>query len=128
MRRLLLDTHTLLWWLAGDPQLGAKAQSVIADPHNEVFVSAASTWEIAIKQSLGKLTAPKGLASVVEEEGFSSLPISLFHGEQAGYLPEHHKDPFDRMLIAQAQAEGLEIVTSDEKFQAYGVRLLEAEE
>ncbi len=128
MRRLLLDTHTLLWWLAGEPQLGVKAQAIIADPHNEVFVSAASSWEIAIKQKIGKLKAPKGLAGIVEEEGFLPLPISLFHGEQAGYLPEHHKDPFDRMLIAQAQAEGLEIVTCDEKFQAYGVRLVEAGE
>lgn len=128
MRRLLLDTHALLWWLAGDAQLGAKAQAIIADPHNEVFVSAASSWEIAIKQNLGKLTAPKGLASIIDEEGFIPLSISLFHGEQAGYLPEHHKDPFDRMLIAQAQAEGLELMTSDEKFQAYGVRLVVASE
>ena len=126
MRRLLLDTHVLLWWLAGDRQLGAKAQSIIADPRNEVFISAVSAWEIAIKQNLGKLAAPKGVAGIIEEEGFLPLPISLFHGEQAGYLPEHHKDPFDRMLIAQAQAEGLEIVTSDEKFQVYGVRLVEA--
>ncbi|KZK77031.1 PIN domain protein [Pseudovibrio sp. W64] len=126
MRRLLLDTHALLWWLAGDPQLGTKAQAIIADPRNDVFVSAASSWEIAIKQNLGKLTAPKGLAGIIEEEGFLGLSISLFHGEQAGYLPEHHKDPFDRMLIAQAQAEGLEIVTSDEKFEAYGVRLVGA--
>lgn len=126
MRRLLIDTHVLLWWLSDDPSLGEKAKAIVADPRNEIVVSAASTWEIAIKQNLGKLTAPLGLAGIAEEEGFLPLPISLFHGEQAGYLPDHHKDPFDRMLIAQAQSEGLEIVTSDEKFQRYGVRLVEA--
>lgn len=126
MRRLLLDTHVLLWWLADHPALGEKARGLISDPRNDVYVSAASTWEISIKKALGKLNAPLGMASIIQDEGFSSLAISLFHGEQAALLPEHHKDPFDRMLIAQAQAEGLEVVTSDEKFSAYGVRLVGA--
>ena len=128
MRRLLLDTHVLLWWLSDDPRLSATCRDLIGDADNEIYVSAASTWEISIKRALGKLEAPLGLSSVIWNSGFAELPISLFHGEQAGGLPEHHKDPFDRMLIAQAQAEGLEIVSADEKFQAYGVRLVEAGE
>lgn len=126
MKRLLLDTHALLWWLSGDSNLGVETQAAIADPRNEVYVSAASTWEVSIKRSLGKLTAPDDMDAIVEDEGFSKLPITLFHGDQAGLLPEHHKDPFDRMLIAQAQAEGLVIVTSDEKIALYPVRVMDA--
>ncbi len=128
MKRLLLDTHALLWWLIdeGESQLGEQARAAIADPDNEVFVSAASTWEMSIKSSLGKLTVPEDMDGIVEEEGFTKLPISLFHGDQAGRLTDHHKDPFDRMLIAQAQAEGLVIVTSDGKINQYGVRVMDA--
>ena len=126
MRRLLLDTHVLLWWLADNAELGALARAMIAEPRNDVYVSAASTWEISIKRALGKLAAPGNMDSIVEDEGFEKLSISLFHGDQAGSLPEHHKDPFDRMLIAQAQAEGLEIVTSDHKFSRYGTKLIDA--
>lgn len=126
MRRLLLDTHAFLWWLVDDPRLGEKARGVIADPANEVFVSAASGWEAAIKAVLGKLELPGPLDAVVEEEGFTHLPISFFHGEQAGSLPPHHRDPFDRMLVAQAQAEGLTVVTADPDIAAYGVRTLDA--
>ena len=126
MRRLLLDTHVLLWWLADNAELGALARAMIAEPRNDVYVSAASTWEISIKRALGKLAAPGNMDSIVEDEGFEKLSISLFHGEQAGSLPERHKDPFDRMLIAQAQAEGLEIVTSDHKFSRYGIKLIDA--
>lgn len=82
--------------------------------------------EISIKKALGKLKAPSDIDSIVDDEGFTSLPISLFHGEQADLLQEHHKDPFDRMLIAQAQAEGLVIISSDDKFRAYGVKLMDA--
>ncbi len=124
MKRLLLDTHTLLWWLA-DRNLGSNTKAAIADSQNEVYVSAASTWEISIKKSLGKLEAPEDMDSIVEEEGFSKLPISLFHGEQAGLLPDIHKDPFDRMLVAQAQAEGLIIVTQDETIPLYKVRVMD---
>ncbi len=126
MKRVLLDTHALLWWLADDPSLGSKAREVIASPDNVVFVSAASAWEIAIKKSLGKLKAPGGLDAIVEEEGFDCLPIDTFHAEQAGSLPALHRDPFDRMLVAQAQAEGLSIVTSDPVIPAYGVRTIDA--
>ena len=126
MKRVLLDTHVLLWWLNGDPQLGKHAIDVISDQDNDIFVSAASTWEVAIKQQKGLLVAPENLDSIVEKEGFSKLPISLFHGEQAGCLPLHHRDPFDRMLIAQAQAEGLQLMTKDAEFPKYSVRLIDA--
>ncbi len=126
MKRLLLDTHVLIWWLNGDNQLGATAKQEIGDEKNEVFVSAASTWEMSIKKQLGKLLAPEDIEQKVELAGFSKLSVSLFHGEQAGSLPLHHKDPFDRMLIAQAQSEGLVIVTKDEHFPDYGIRLMDA--
>ncbi|MGB5744694.1 MAG: type II toxin-antitoxin system VapC family toxin [Sedimenticolaceae bacterium] len=127
MRRLLLDTQVFLWWLADHPRLGAEARVVIRDPANEVYVSAATGWETAIKRQLGKLQAPDDLDAAVEAEGFTHLPISFFHAEQAGLLPGHHHDPFDRILVAQAQAEGLVIVTADPKLALYGVRTLDAE-
>lgn len=126
MKRLLLDTHVLLWWLSDDSQLGEKTRRAISNPRNQVYVSAASTWEISIKKTMGKLSAPDDMDAIVEDEGFDKLPITLFHGEQAGLLPEHHKDPFDRMLIAQAQSEGLIIVTNDEKITQYGIRTMDA--
>ena len=126
MKRLLLDTHVLLWWLSDDSQLGEKTRGAISNPRNQVYVSAASTWEISIKKTMGKLSAPDDMDAIVEDEGFDKLPITLFHGEQAGLLPEHHKDPFDRMLIAQAQSEGLIIVTNDEKITQYGIRTMDA--
>jgi len=126
VKRLLLDTHVLLWWLSDDAQLGKVTRQSIADPRNQVYISAASTWEISIKKSLGKLSAPDDMDTIVDDEHFDKLPISLFHGDQAGILPAHHKDPFDRMLIAQAQSEGLIIVTSDEKIARYGVRTMNA--
>jgi PIN domain nuclease of toxin-antitoxin system len=126
VRRLLLDTHTLLWWLADDARLGPQARSLIADAHNEVCVSAASLWEISIKKALGKLTGPDGLDNIVEQEGFSKLPITLFHAEQAGALPALHRDPFDRMLVSQARSEGMEVLTRDAALAGYGVRTLDA--
>jgi PIN domain nuclease of toxin-antitoxin system len=126
LKRLLLDTHVLLWWLSDDPQLGQSARQAIADPRNDVYISAASTWEISIKRSLGKLSAPEDMDSIIDNEGFDKLPISLFHGDQAGMLPGHHKDPFDRMLVAQAQSEGLVVVTNDEKITRYGIRVMDA--
>ena len=126
MKRLLLDTHTLLWWLADYPRLGTGARDLIADEMNKVFVSAATAWEISIKKSLGKLDAPGDLDAVVEEEGFQKLAITFFHGERAGDLPPLHRDPFDRMLVAQSQAEGLEIITADEAISKYGVKTLDA--
>jgi PIN domain nuclease of toxin-antitoxin system len=121
-----LDTHTLLWWLADDPQLGRQARTLVKDARNTVMVSAASAWEISIKKAIGKLEAPEGLSNLIEDEGFESLPITFFHGERAGTLPLLHRDPFDRMLVAQAQAEGLDVITSDDRIQQYGVQTVDA--
>lgn len=126
MRRLLLDTHALLWWLADDPRLGPKARAVIADERNEVYVSAASAWEISIKKALGKLEAPDDLDGIVDEEGFEKLAITFFDGEAAGHLQLLHRDPFDRMLVTQAQAGGLEVVTRDQIIGHYGVPTVDA--
>jgi len=126
VKRLLLDTHALLWWLSDDAQLGEETRRAISNPRNQVYISAASTWEISIKKTIGKLSAPDDMDAIVEDEGFDKLPITLFHGEQAGLLPEHHKDPFDRMLIAQAQSEGLIIVTNDKKIARYNIRTMDA--
>jgi PIN domain nuclease of toxin-antitoxin system len=121
--RLLLDTHALLWWLA-DEGLTTEAREAIADPANLVAVSAASAWEISIKKALGKLAAPDDLEHQVRTGGFTPLPVSIAHGLAAGQLPRHHEDPLDRMLIAQAFAEELTIVTRDKRFGDYGVALL----
>ena len=126
MQRFLLDTHTLLWWLNDSPQLGPRCRQMISNDRNQVFVSAATTWEISIKMAIGKLRAPEDMDSVVEDEGFSKLPISLYHGQLAGSLPAHHRDPFDRMLIAQAQAEGLILITTDENISLYNLLLKSA--
>ncbi len=123
--RLLLDTNALLWWLA-DESLSAQARDAVADPANLVVVSAASAWEISVKKALGKLAAPDDLEQQVAAGGFSPLPISIAHTIAAGQLPRHHEDPFDRMLIAQASAEGLTIVTRDKRFEDYGAALLSA--
>ena len=123
MQRFLLDTHTFLWWLADSKQLGKRCREVISDQRNQIFVSAATTWEILIKMSLGKLEAPEDIDSVVTDEGFDKLPISLYHGQLAGRLPALHRDPFDRMLIAQAQAEGLILLTADEIICQYQLRV-----
>jgi PIN domain nuclease of toxin-antitoxin system len=121
--RFLLDTPTLLWWLA-DEGLTDQARDAIADPANLVMVSAASAWEISIKKALRKLIAPDDIEGQVEVSGLTPLPISIAHGIAAGQLPRHHDDPFDRMLIAQAFAEGLTVVTHDKRFADYGVPTL----
>ena len=126
--RALLDTHALLWWLSDDPALTRAARKVIAETRNTLIVSAASAWEIAIKVRLGKLPTATDLAAdfsaLIEREGFQSLAISAEHGIRAGLLPGPHKDPFDRMLIAQAQAENIPIVSNETSFESYGVRRL----
>jgi PIN domain nuclease of toxin-antitoxin system len=126
VKRLLLDTHALLWWLIDDSSLGINARRQIADPGNVVYVSAASIWEISIKRALGKLTLPEDIFEVIEAEDFLPLPMVAFHGQQAGQLPPHHQDPFDRMLIAQAQAEGLTLISADAAFPQYGIRVFDA--
>ena len=122
--RLLLDSHTLLWALSDLPRLGMIAREAIASRENEVFVSAVSIWELAVKREKGTLPAPYGLTGIVERTGFIPLPLSLLHAEQAAMLPMHHRDPFDRMLIAQAQAEGLVLVTRDAYIRRYGIRTM----
>ena len=124
--RLLLDTPALVWALSDVPRLTKHARTTIADPHNDVFVSAITAWEITVKRAKGRLTAPDNLSSVIEERGFEHLPLTFFHAEQAGLLPLHHRDPFDRLLIAQAQVEGLTLVTRDRHIRRYGVRILTA--
>jgi len=126
--RALLDTHALLWWLSDDPALARTARKIIAETKNTILVSAASAWEIAIKVRLGKLPTAANLVSdfcgQIEREGFDLLVISAEHGIRSGLLPGPHKDPFDRMLIAQAQAENLPVITNERVFEAYGVRCL----
>lgn len=126
--RLLLDTNVLLWWLAGGARLGAQAYNAIADARNVAFVSAASGWEIAIKVGLGKLDVPPDVAAwlpaEIDSQRFSHLPIALRHALAVEQLPLHHRDPFDRVLIAQAQLEGLTIVTGDEQMTACSVPLI----
>ncbi len=123
---LLLDAHAVLWWLADDPTLHPAARSAIADPANDVLVSAASIWEIAIKRALGKLDAPTGLAAACSQAGFSVLPITGEDAERAGALPAHHRDPFDRMLVAQADRVGALVVSRDGVFATYGTHVLPA--
>lgn len=126
MLRLLLDTHVFVWWLSDVSRLAAGARAAIADPRNDVFVSAITGWEIAVKRAKGKMTAPDNLSTIVDERGFRHLPLTMRHAERAGDLPVHHQDPFDRFLIAQAQTEGLVLVTRDARIPLYGVRTLTA--
>lgn len=126
MQRLLLDTHAFIWWLSDVPQLTQLAHDGIADPRNEVLVSAITGWEIAFKCAEGRITAPENLGTMVTERGFTHLPLTFQHAEQAGRLPMHHRDPFDRFLVAQAQTEGLVLVTRDERISLYDVPTLAA--
>jgi PIN domain nuclease of toxin-antitoxin system len=123
--QLLLDTHALLWWLAGDETLSEAARRAIADPTNAVFVSAASAWEIATKRRLGRLPDVAAIVAdldgLIRGQGFAGLPISIRHGQVAGALPGPHRDPFDRMLIAQAMLEGLVLVSNEQPFDAHGI-------
>ena len=118
--RILLDTHLLLWWLEGSPSLSAQARELISDPENTVFVSAVSLWEIWLKQSLGKLRLPVDFSEKLAAEAFESLPLLASHPTQVSLLPWIHRDPFDRMLVAQAQVEKLILLTADEALTAYG--------
>jgi len=121
----LLETPVLRWWFA-NRQLSPRAPTAIGDPANEVMVSAATAWEISIKQSLGKLRAPDDLAFHLEQSGFRGLPISIEHALTTGALPRHHEDFLDRLLVAQALLEGLTVVTRDARFAAYAIELLPA--
>ncbi|MDE0006088.1 MAG: type II toxin-antitoxin system VapC family toxin [Rhodospirillaceae bacterium] len=126
MQRLLLDTHAFVWSLSNVTELTENARAAIANPRNDVFVSAITGWEISVKRAKGRIRAPDNLAVLVAERGFTHLPLTFHHAEQAGSLPMHHRDPFDRFLIAQAQAEGLILVTRDARILQYGVQTLAA--
>ena len=123
--RVLLDTHALLWWLADSVQLSRTAYSMISDESNHISVSAASAWEIATKYRLGKLPEAEAtaldLAGAIAQQGFEELAITVADAERAGHLPGPHRDPFDRMLIAQALQRELMVVSIDSAFDAYGV-------
>jgi PIN domain nuclease of toxin-antitoxin system len=125
MMQVLVDTHAFLWAVTGDPRLPMRTQLLLASFENEVYVSAASAWEIATKYRLGKLPGAQGLAGdiagSVERLGFHALAISLEHAERAGRLPGPNRDPFDRMLIAQSQAENLPLVSNEELFDSFSI-------
>lgn len=124
-KRLLLDTHIVLWWLADDPTLSEEIKETI-DEEIDVFVSAATVWELAIKQQLGKITAPVDLPEQIRDSELTNLPIASDHAVEAGRLPLIHRDPFDRMLVAQARLQGLTLVTRDKVLHEYNVALLSA--
>ena len=126
MQRLLLDTHVFIWCLSDVSKLAQGARAAITDPRNNVFVSAITGWEISSKRAKGRMTAPDNLSGMIEEKGFTHLPLTFYHAEQAGRLPMYHKDPFDRFLIAQAEAEGLILVTRDAHISRYGIRTMAA--
>jgi PIN domain nuclease of toxin-antitoxin system len=126
--KVLLDTHALLWWLDGDRRLSKLAQRIIGNEENTVLVSAASAWEICTKFRLGKLPGAAEVAAdvkgCIDSQGFVPLPISVAHAQRAGNLPGPHRDPFDRMLIAQSQAEDLSIITIDPVFEVYNAKVI----
>lgn len=123
---LLLDTHVVLWWLADDPELRAAARDAISDRSNVVYVSAVSAWEIVVKRSLGKLEIPEEWADVLSGEPFMRMAVSWEHVLAVARLPDVHRDPFDRLLVAQATIEHLTLVTRDGILAKYGVPILNA--
>lgn len=126
--RLLLDTNALVWWLLDNPRIGPAAHETISDPRNDVYVSAVSAWELAIKIGIGRLVVPRDVASwlppTLEENDFLPLPITMHQAASVERLPTHHTDLFDRLLIAQAIAEGMTIVSADRIFARYEVQLI----
>jgi PIN domain nuclease of toxin-antitoxin system len=126
--RLLLDTHALLWWLSDDPALGPEARTLVADPANDICISVASLWEIVVKMRVGKLEADiEAIESEVDKQAFTRLAIEPAHLVELAALPVHHRDPFDHLLIAQARAEGLSLLSQDRRFQDYEVPLIRCE-
>lgn len=122
--KLLLDTHAALWWLVGDERFGEQAERCLTDADNQVLLSAAVVWEVAIKRSLGKLEAPDDFAPTLLGAGAQPLGISLDHAASVEHLPWHHRDPFDRLLIAQAGVERAAVISSDKAFLPYDVPLI----
>jgi PIN domain nuclease of toxin-antitoxin system len=125
VRRLLLDTQALIWWDANDPRLGGRARALLQETA-DVYVSAASAWEIAIKAALGKLVTTRPTSRVLAENRFLELPVSVEHAEAVAGLPRLHDDPFDRLLVATCRVEQLPILTSDPRFAQYGVEAIDA--
>lgn len=123
--RLLLDSHVVLWWLAGRDELGERCREAITEA-DEAFVSAVTPWELGLKQSLGRLSMPERLVDRLRAEGFLLLDVTAEHAERAASLPPLHRDPFDRMLVAQAQLDGLTLVSADRTLAAYDVVRLDA--
>jgi len=125
--KILLDTHAFLWWVVDDPRLSDTARTIIADGNNDLFFSAASGWEIGIKTGLGRLELPSNLNEYIvdqlEKNAMIVLPIQLSHALHVTQLPDHHKDPFDRMLIAQSQLENLSLLTRDPMIAKYNVNI-----
>lgn len=126
--KVLLDTHSFLWWVTDDPRLSPRAREIIGNGENTLLFSAASAWEIAIKARLGRLVLSEPVAEFVPDQlalnAIESLPIALNHALAAGSLPDHHRDPFDRMLVAQGQAENMPILTGDPLIAQYEVEIL----
>lgn len=126
--KCLLDTHVFLWWVAGDRRISPKAREIIADGRNTLYLSAASGWEMAIKAGLGRLHVADELERFIPEQmalnGIEGLPVALPHALRVAALPLHHRDPFDRLLVAQAELEGLVVLTGDPQIAAYGVETL----
>jgi PIN domain nuclease of toxin-antitoxin system len=122
--KLLLDTHAALWFLSGDDRLGENAQRHITDDSNRVLLSAAVVWEVAIKRSLGKLAVPEEYLTLLLDAGVQPLAVSTAHAAATEQLPPHHRDPFDRMLLAQAGIEGAALVSRDDALRAYDVTLV----
>jgi PIN domain nuclease of toxin-antitoxin system len=122
--RLLLDTHVFLWWDRQQRRVPRDLRAVIEDARNQIFVSTATVWEVAIKRAIGKLQFDASIVDTVERLGFEILPITGLHAEHAGGLPRHHNDPFDRLLIAQAYLEGMVLGTQDRLMRPYGVAML----
>jgi PIN domain nuclease of toxin-antitoxin system len=122
--RILIDTHIFLWWDRQLRSLTRSLRAAIADGDNDIFVSAASIWEIAIKRATGKLSFSRSIVDAVSELGFAILPVTGSHAEHAGGLPHHHNDPFDRLIIAQAHLEGMVLGTQDRRMRPYGVATL----
>jgi len=123
---LLLDTHVVLWWLDDAPMLSKKTKTLIADPQNLVFVSAAVIWEITIKQALGKLEIPDNFRRVLDRQPFEFLDITVDHAYAVASLPLHHRDPFDRMLVAQAKVEGMTLLSRDARLKQYSISFIAA--
>ena len=123
--RLLIDSHVALWWLAADERLGGACSEHLLTA-DEVFFSAVTAWELGIKRALGKIAFPDGMVSQLMAAGFTELPISAAHAVRAPDLPAHHRDPFDRMLVAQAQLEALVLVTADRALRPYDIELIDA--